>query len=588
MTFLFEALIFLCAAIVAVPICRRLGLSAVLGYLFAGLIIGPSGLELVGEAEEVLHFSELGVVLLLFIIGLELQPKRLWVMRKLVFGLGTAQIGVSTTVIAAICHWVLGLSASAAVLIGFALALSSTAFVLQLLGEQRKLNKPHGRAAFGTLLMQDVAVIPAIALVSVLAASPDADRGLEPWYLVLVLGGLVVARFSLRPVLRLVAATGVHELFSAASLALVVGAALAMSSIGLSMGLGAFIAGLMVADSEYRHQLQTDVTPFKGLLLGLFFIAVGMSANLGLLLSMPLLIVTLTVALMLVKTAIVYPLARMLGLARIEALRTGLVLSQGGEFAFVLLTAAAGAAVIGPELADIAILVITLSMAATPLLVAAGNRIGRAKADDRPYDEIDELANPVIIAGFGRVGQIVSRVLSMRHIPFTVLEASPGQVELVRQYGNQVYFGDATRLDTLRAAQLDKARAIVIAVNELDASLKIAEHVRATAPKVAIFARAANRHHELRLRELGVDFVIRDTLVSTLELTSGLLTRLGLDKAEADAAVTAFREHDQRTLNRQLAVFHDESKFRQSVKDAAQELRELFREDASVSEAANE
>lgn len=580
MMFLVQALIFLVAAIVVVPICRRLGLSTVLGYLVAGLIIGPSGFELIGDADEVLHFAEIGVVLLLFIIGLELQPKRLWVMRRAVFGLGTAQIVVTAVVIGIFCYSVLRLGAPTAVLVGFALALSSTAFVLQLLGEQKKLNKPHGRAAFGTLLMQDVAVIPAIVLINVLSA-PGDGAGIEPWSLLLTIVALIAARYTLRPALRFVASTGVHELFSAAALALVVGAALAMSSIGLSMGLGAFIAGMMVADSEYRHQLETDVEPFKGLLLGLFFIAVGMSADLRLLVSMPAAILGLTLALIAAKLAALYPLARWHGLDRNEALRAAAVLAQGGEFAFVLLTAGVGAALLSQENADIAVLVITLSMAATPLLVSMIGRLGK-REPVRPFDEIDEPEHPVIIAGFGRFGQIVARVLTMRHIPFTVLESNPGHVDFVRQFGNEIYFGDATRLDLLRSAHVENARAIIIAVDDVDASLKIATQLRKTCPRVAILARARNRNHEIRLRQLGVDYVIRETLLSSLKLTTELLIQLGFERTDAESTVAAFEEHDSRALRRQMAVFHDEREYRQSIMDAARELKELFGEDASA------
>jgi len=434
------------------------------------------------------------------------------------------------------------------------------------------------------LLMQDVAAIPALALISVLATDAGAAAGFEPMGLLLIVAGLITARLTLRPALRFVAATGVHELFTAAALALVVGAALALQSVGLSMGLGAFLAGMMVAGSEYRHQLETDVTPFKGLLLGLFFIAVGMSANLSLLVSKPLLIAALTVGLLIVKSLFLYPLARLHGLPSIEALRASLVLSQGGEFAFVLLTAGVGTALIDQQTADVAVLVVTLSMAATPLLVALGDRIGRQQPQ-RPFDVIEEPENPVVIAGFGRVGQIVARVLSMRHIPFTALEASSSQVDFVRQFGNEIYFGDPTSMTLLRAAHIENARALVIAVDDVEASLRIAAQVRETCPKVAILARARNRHHELHLRELGVDFVIRETLLSSLSLTTELLIRLGLDKTAAEETVAAFKAHDERTLERQLAVYHDDNQFRQQTVDATRELRELFSEDARADAA---
>lgn len=585
MAFLAEALIFLGAAVIVVPIFRRLGMSSVLGYLGAGLVIGQPGLGLVADAEGVMHFAEIGVVLLLFVIGLELQPRRLWVMRRLVFGLGTMQVVVTAVVLGALLA-AAGLPWPAAALVGFALALSSTAFVLQLLAEQNKLYKPHGRAAFGTLLLQDVAVIPAIAGINLLASGADSEA-LQPGLIAAVVAGAVALRFLLRPLLRFVAASGIQELFTAAALALVVGAALAMGSAGLSMGLGAFIAGMMVADSEYRHQLETDVGPFKGLLLGLFFMAVGMTVDLRLLLSQPLTIAALTLALMAVKTLVLVPLARWNGLNRAESIRTAVVLSQGGEFAFVLLTAATGANLVSSDIAAMAVLVVTLSMAATPLLVAGADRwLDRDEEVQRPFDTMDDERPSVVIAGFGRVGQIVARVLSVRHIPFTALEINPHQVDFVRSFGNRVFYGDASRLDVLKSAGVPEARALVVAVGNQEASLKIVERVRATCPKVKILARATTRTHELLLRELGVDYVLRDTLHSSLRLARELLTGVGLTEAEASLAVSRFEQHDARTLMRQAAVFRDEAAFRRTTMDASEELESLFQQDSAASDRA--
>ncbi|MDX1561364.1 MAG: monovalent cation:proton antiporter-2 (CPA2) family protein [Gammaproteobacteria bacterium] len=580
MEFLVESLVFLCAALVAVPICKRLGLSSVLGYLAAGLVIGPHGYGLLGEADDVLHFAEIGVVLLLFIIGLEVQPKRLWIMRRYVFGLGTLQIGVTTVVLAAITQAVFAPGWPAAILIGFSLALSSTAFVLQLLGERKELNSPHGRAGFGVLLMQDIAVIPGLAILTLLAPGADGGSGLNPWAVGAVIVGVVAARYSLRPALRWIAATGVHELFVAAGLALVAGAAVAMQAAGLSMGLGAFIAGMLVADSEFRHQLETDVMPFKGLLLGLFFIAVGMSADLSLLADSPGLIIGLAAALVAVKAAVLFPLARAFSINGKESLKTAVVLSQGGEFAFVLLTAATDYAMLLPEHAAVAILIVTISMATTPLLVALVERTTRQATEDRPFDQIDEPPQPVIIAGFGRFAQIVARVLNMKGIPFIALEANPSEVDFVRRFGNEIYFGDATRLDLLQMAHVSEASAVVIAVDDYDAALKITELVRETAPKTKIFARARNRLHEIRLRELGAHFVIRETLLSSLELTENLLLHLTSDTETVHRAIEMFKEHDEKTLQRQAAVRGDADAYRQTTRDAAQELREIFAADA--------
>ncbi len=583
MTFLTLALIFLGAALVVVPLFKRLGLSSVLGYLGAGVIIGPSGLGAFTEADNLLHFAEIGVVLLLFIIGLELQPRRLWVMRMNVFGLGSLQMTITTLVIAAIMHWGFDFAWSGALLLGFAFALSSTAFVLQLLGEQRQLNHAHGRAAFGVLLFQDIAVIPALVVLSLLAPSGGGHGGgLDPWLLLAAGAGLVAARYTLRPLLGFIARTGIHELFTAAALVIVVGAALGMQAVGLSMGLGAFIAGMMVADSEYRHQLETDVMPFKGLLLGLFFMAVGMSTNLALLATAPLLVLALAALLITLKAALLLPLASLIGLAKQDAARTAGILSQGGEFAFVLLTAGAGAGLIAAEHLELGVLVVTLSMISTPFLMNGIERLlGTSRAEERAFDEIDEAESAVIIAGFGRVGQIIGRVLTMRHIPFTALEGNPNQVDFVRQFGNKAYYGDVARLDVLQAAGLSEARALVLALDDVEQSLKVAEVVRETFPGVTIFARAQSRHHELMLREIGVQHVIRETLMSSLALTETVLQALGDDEALAKASVARFYEHDQRTLAKQASVFHDAPAFRQTTRDAAEELKQLFADDAA-------
>ncbi|MFV2090185.1 MAG: monovalent cation:proton antiporter-2 (CPA2) family protein [Pseudomonadales bacterium] len=589
MTFLLQVLIFLGAAILVVPVCKRLGLSVVLGYLAAGILIGPDAIGLIGEqqeAQEVMHFAEIGIVFLLFVIGLELQPRRLWVMRRVVFGLGTMQVVTTSAVLTAAIAVLFSLPWPTALLLGFSLALSSTAFVLQLLAERKALNHPHGRAAFGTLLLQDVAVIPAIALLDLInpAGSPSSSSGQDILLIGLVLAGLVLARFALRPLLRFVAGSGIHELFTAAALALVVGAAIAMESVGLSMGLGAFIAGMMVADSEYRHQLETDVAPFKGLLLGLFFIAVGMSVDLKLLIEIPLLIIALTVGLMAVKSLLLYSLCRAIGLNHGESLRTSTILSQGGEFGFVLLTAGLLAALVDGHIADIAVLVITASMVLTPLFVAAAERLLGTPAQAGPYDEITEPGNPVVIAGFGRFGQIIGRILTMRHIPFTALESSSSQVEFVRQFGNRVYYGDPANVQLLRSAGIEHAKAIVIAVDDMDAAIRIASEARSNWPNTKIFARARNRQHALRLTELGVDHVIRETLASSLALGTDVLTHLGIGREEAEKAIEVFRAHDAMTLEKQLAVHHDNAAYRASTVDAARELEELFIEDARASD----
>ena len=584
---LHDATIYLAAAIVAVMLSRKLGFGAVLGYLAAGVLVGPWGLRLITDVDNILHFAEFGVVFLLFIIGLELQPSRLWVLRRTVFGLGAAQVFVTGLALTLVAHW-LGLDWAPSIIVGFGLSLSSTAFVLQLLAEKKELTTAHGRAAFGVLLFQDLAVIPLIALVPLLASGTDVDDAVaydEVLKALLVLAGFIIGgHYLLRPVLRLVASTQLHEIFTAAALLLVLGAAVLMESLGLSMGLGAFIAGMLVADSEYRHQLETDIAPFKGLLLGLFFIAVGMSADLGLLVREPGTILALTVGLVVTKAAIMFPLAYAFKIRGLTALTLSLVLAQGGEFAFVLFHLATAEGLWENMITNRLILAVTLSMAITPFLYmfcARLHKIAAGKEDERPFDEMKDEHHQVVIAGFGRFGQIIGRILAMRKIPFTALEANPSQVDFVRKFGNKVYYGDAGRLDLLQAAQVDAARVFVLALDDVEESVKIAETVKHHFPNLHIAARARNRQHALRLREVGADHVIRDTLLSSVHLAGDVLKDIGLSSSEAEAATSFFLKHDTETLERQYALHHDEAAFVKSAKDASEELRELFNSDAN-------
>ncbi len=582
MSQLHDWLIFLVAALVVVPIGKRLGLSTMLGYLAAGLSIGPYGLDLAGDPAATLQFAELGVVMLLFIVGLELQPRRLLVMRRWVFGLGSAQVIAVTVALATPLHFLFALAWAQALLLGFALSLSSTAFVLQLLGEQKKLNAPHGRAAFGVLLLQDLAVIPVIAAINLLAprSNNDAEVHTLVWGPLIFMVGLTSARLLLRPALRAIAATGIQELFTAAALVMVLGAAVATEQVGLSMGFGAFLAGMLVADSEYRHQLETDIAPFKGLLLGLFFMAVGMSVDLALLLREPLFILLLALALMLLKALVLYPIARSMALDRQSAARLAVTVAQGGEFAFVLLTAAVSTHFLEQRIAQQWILVVTLSMALTPIALVVLERVFLQGKATRDYDTIDDHDHAVVLLGFGRVAQIIGRVLTMRRIPFTALDASPAQIDFVRAFGNKVFYGDPTRLDLLQNAHVGKAKVVVIAVDDADAALRIAELLRAHFPNLLLIARARNRYHELQLRDIGVHHVVRETLHSSLAMTSAVLEGLGVSGAEAAHSVATFKAHDERALDKQLAVFPDEGAYRQAARDSALELQQLFDEDA--------
>ena len=586
LTQLIQAAVFLAAAAIAAPLGRFLRLGSVLGYLAAGIVIGPFGIGLIYslyDVENILHFAEFGVVMLLFVIGLELRPIRLWAMRSAIFGLGSVQL-VATAVVLAAIGLGLGLTTGQALFIGLALSLSSTAFALQLLEEKGEINKRHGRLAFSVLLFQDLAAMPLIALVPLFASGgaerPAMDLSTAAFAIGTILGVIAVGRFLLNRLYYVVAATGVREAMTASALLTVVGVALVMEAAGLSAALGAFIAGALLADSEYRHQIEADIAPFEGLLLGLFFIAVGMSMDLTVLVGSPLLLLAIVIGLVAIKASILFLLGRWWGLKRQAAVRLGLVISQGGEFAFVLFSAGALAGVIGNSLASLLTLAVTLSMAATPVLLLVDDMMRRRAAPDVPDYEMPPGGDShVIVAGFGRFGQIVARVLRARRIPFTALDSSVEQVDFVKRFGAQIYYGDAARIDILRAAEADKARAFVLAINDVEASLKVAETVRQNFPDLPIFARARDRTHVHRLMDLGVTIIERETFLGSLELTRKLLRGLGLSEAEAKRLLQTFKRQDEKRLYQDYQYYTDTEKVRTNALSQAKELEELFARD---------
>jgi glutathione-regulated potassium-efflux system ancillary protein KefC/glutathione-regulated potassium-efflux system protein KefB len=584
MSLIAQVAVFLGATVLAIPLFRRLRLSSILGYLAAGVAIGPWGLRIIQDAEGVMHTAEFGVVLLLFVIGLELQPSRLRAMRKSVFGLGLAQVLVTTAVFAAIAL-MLGLPSNAAIVTAFALSLSSTPLVLQLLAERQQLNTHHGRSAFAILLFQDIAVMPMLAILPMLG---DGHQNMTQTLLsgakglavlaVLVFGG----RYVLRPALRIVAQTKVSEAFTAAALLVVLGTALLVNAVGLSMALGAFIAGLLLADSEYRHELEADIEPFKGLLLGLFFMSVGMTANLGLLLEQPGRIALLVAGLVTVKFALLYALGRLTHHSAESARGMAFALPQAGEFGFVLFSLAVAHRVMDPSLAEMLVIVVTISMIVSPLLLSLHTNVIEprlARTEQRAFDRVESHDSRVIIAGFGRVGQIVGRVLRMRRIAFTALESSVAQVDFVRRFGNKVYYGDASRLEMLNAAGAARAEVFVLAIDDIDASVRTAELVRRHFPNLKIMARARNRQHALRLMDLGVRYFIRETYLSSLDLAQHTLEALGLARAEAVESIRRFDVHDRKRLQGQREIRDDEQKLIQSAQQAARELEQLFEAD---------
>jgi monovalent cation:proton antiporter-2 (CPA2) family protein len=587
MSLLSQALVFLAAAALIVPLAKSFGLGAVLGYLFAGVLIGPQVLGLFDQVEGVLHFAEFGVVLLMFIIGLELQPRRLWVMRRSVFGLGLLQVLASTALLAGIAV-LIGLDPATALVIGIGLSLSSTALALQTLAERGELASRHGRAAFSVLLLQDLAVIPALALIPLLTPGGMENTG-NMWLqageaLAVVTGVIVGGHFLLRQIIRGVAAVQIREIFTATALLIVVATALLMEHVGMSMALGAFLAGVLLADSEYRHQLEADIEPLKSLLLGLFFMAVGMSVNLHLVVAQLPLTVALVLGLVLVKALVLFVLGRVHGLDKAQARRLAVSVSQGGEFAFVIFTAAVTRGILSDELADLLVAVVSLSMALTPLLLVVVDRLDErsalASASARRYEEPPP-DRRVIIAGFGRMGQIVARILRAKKIAFTALEISPEQVDFVKKYGNEVYYGDASQLDLLRAAGTAEADAFILAIDQPAASLRTAEVVRRNFPNLKIFARARNRKHAYQLMDLGIEVVWRETFHTSLELSRSLLRALGIPGDDSDKAVERFRQFDEARLYAHRELHGDEAKMMALARASAKELEELFEQDAA-------
>jgi glutathione-regulated potassium-efflux system ancillary protein KefC/glutathione-regulated potassium-efflux system protein KefB len=585
MPLLEQIAIFLLMTVLMVPLFQRFKLGAVLGYLAAGMLLGPSALGVVANVEATLHFAEFGVVLLLFLIGLELDPARLWSLRRPVFGLGGAQVGI-TGIVLALAAYMFGLGWQAAIVVGFACAMSSTALVLSSLAERGQFATRHGRESFAVLLFQDLAVIPLLALLPLLG---DEAKSAANWVsaakgLAAIAAVIIGSRVIVRPILKFIASHSSREVFTAAALLLVIGTAIIMTKIGLSMALGAFLAGVLLADSEFRHELEANIEPFKGLLLGLFFIAVGMSADLVLMYHTPYLIIGLALGLMALKFVLMYGIARAAGAGNENAQRTAVALSQGGEFGFVLFAAGVGLGVFGRDIAQLMVMVVTVSMLLAPGAIALHERLlarwlERTRAPE--FDTIDEPGNPVIIAGYGRYGQIVSRVLRMCGVSFTALEANYQQVDFVRRFGNKVYFGDASRLDLLNAAKTGEARLFVLAIDDVEASVKTAAVVRRHFPNLPVLARARNRVHYFRLRDLGIKVIYRETFPSSLEAAHQALLRLGFGVAAAEHAVMLFKQHDETQLDTQYAVHHDESQLIQSAKQAAVQLKELFESDSA-------
>lgn len=599
---LHSALVFLGAAVVTVPVFQRIGLGSVLGYLISGIIIGPWVLGLITNVDDILHFSEFGVVLFLFLIGLELEPKRLWSLRVPIFGLGTAQVGLNTVFFTGL-GVLFGLSFQLSLLAAMGFALSSTAIALQVMKEKSLLQTHAGNSAFSILLFQDIAVIPMIAIVPLLVLAPvlGSDATVQAtqaadsklFSVAKVLGVLAVTvllgRFAIRPILRAVASVKLREIFTAFALLLVVGMSALMQQIELSMGLGAFLAGVLLADSEYRHALETDLEPFKGLLLGLFFISVGMSINVGSVRENPALVAGIVAGVIFVKFVVHYSLGAFFKIATPARYFFSLVLAQVGEFAFVLFAAGKQAGVFSEAVMGPLVAATALSMLASPILLAIYAKWFEPRFTNQQKPEADSIENhrpDVIIAGFGRFGQIVGRLLYANGITATVLDHEPDQIELLRKFGFKVYYGDATREDLLHAAGASEAKILVIAIDSMDDCIKLVDIARKEFPNLKIFARARNVQHMYKLIERNVEVIERETFEASLRMGRKVLVELGGSAHEAWQAANKFRDHNVQMIQDMSQVRDNQADLVARAKQAREDLEKMFERERLRRQAA--
>ncbi len=603
--FFLQALIYLGAAVVTVPLAKKLGLGSVLGYLLAGIIIGPFVLGWVGQADEVMHFAEFGVVLMLFLIGLELEPSLLWRMRRSIFGLGGLQV-LLTAIVITVVALIMKFQINRAIAIGLILALSSTAIVLQTLSEKGLLRNVAGRSAFSVLLFQDIAVIPILALLPIIATlgqpvdlSDSAMNNIGQvanmpgWLqLLIIIGAIAViiflGRFVARHIFRLIAETGLHEVFVALALLMVIGIALLMDLIGLSPALGTFIAGVVLADSEYRHELETTIDPFKGLLLGLFFISVGASINFSLFIENPLLIVSLVLLLIVIKFTILLILGRVFRLKKGFEFLFAFLLAQSSEFSFVLISFSKQNKLFDEYTSALLLLVVTLSMAISPLLLIFNDKavspILARWQNKMEYDEVDEQENPVILAGFGRFGLVIGRILLANNIKVTILDNNPSNVEVLRKYGFKLYFGDVTRPQMLENAGIRNARMLILSMAEHDEALKVARYVREKYPHVKILARAKDIFHVFEYFKLDVRTVQREMFESASELGAKALVELGFTKYEAYRATRTFNHHEEQVTNELYKHWlEDHQKFMRETQRFREQVSETLQAEKNYS-----
>jgi len=551
-SFLFDIILLLVVAVMVVPFCQKIKLGAVPGFLLAGVIVGSHGLGLIHHYVEISQLAEIGVSLLMFVIGIELKPSRLWQMRRLVFGLGLLQVSLTGVLLTTAIYLYFDISLSAAILIGPTLALSSTAFVLQLLAEQKLLTSTYGRTSFAILLFQDLAVVPLLTLVPLLAMPEltiGKDVALTLLKSLLILGLVItLGRFFLHPILHRVALAGNGEVFTASALLIVLGSALITEHIGFSMAMGAFLAGLLISDSSYRHQVMAEIQPFRGLLLGLFFISMGMALNLNLLLDKPGLSLGLTAILIAIKAVILFPFTHWFGIKRRHGIAVSLVLAQSGEFALVLFSLAFQSEILSEQIFQQLLLVVLLSMLATPLLSAVAYRQVKHKPPRKNNLKIPIHEAPIVLVGFGRVGRRIGEMLTTVGKPFVALDANPSTVEKERANGHPVFYGDATQPELLKAAGASHAEVIIVSLNEREATEEIVASLLAAYPKKHIFVRGQSLTHCCNLRSLGATAVVSENVEVSLELTNLALTSIGVDRKKRDAIINDFRS----TYHRQI------------------------------------
>jgi monovalent cation:proton antiporter-2 (CPA2) family protein len=583
-----QILVFIGASIIMVPLFHRLGFGSVLGYLIAGVFVGPYGLRLIRDLESVMHFSEFGVVLLLFVIGLEIQPRKLWSMKKDLICLGGLQVAVCTLIFASVGIF-LAETVSTSFVLAFGMSLSSTAFAVQSLNAKNNFNTEFGKSSFSILLMQDLLAIPALAIIPGLGnVSGEGHTGnmdlsyLFPVFVVLL---VLVSRFVLQPFFRIIAKTHQREIFTATALFVVLGVASIMLKIGLSAALGTFIAGVLLADSEYRHELEANIDPFKSMLLGLFFISVGMTVSLEIIMEQPFTIFGLAFLYLAIKMAVIYGSGRLFKMNHLNSKHMALTIAQGGEFAFVIFSIALSAKLAAPDTIRFLIAIITLSMALNPVISKLDEVITKRNLTlvEPKFDEIKDEHPEVMIAGFGRFGQMFGRVLRAQKIPFVAIDKDEEQIELLRKFGNKVYFGDVMRLDLLESAGIAKAKYFIMAIDDVEISVKAAKIIRERFPHVKIFARARNRGHVFDFFDIGVDRVKRETFDASVNFVKDLLIEMGTTADKAQTIIEKFQMHDEIMLREQYKVRDDDKKFVSISKQAQAQLSHVLNDETTHS-----